>query len=262
MSKTFFFYDLETSGLSARDDRIMQFAGQRTDSDLNPVGEPINIMVKSTPRTLTPVKSTSDGGIVASITIPAELPIGYHTLHLTGTLKSGEKIDYYDSFLLVSSHEDSDGDGMANASDKCQFVDPINQDIDQDGLDDACDGFVGAQPVVTTPVESKDEAISNSGTSGHNGSVLGTVVQALPLQPIMSSVLGIAASAITYQDDEAVAEIPDALSGKVASQQEELTPVIDIPIFTGNTNSSWMPMTAIGMIVLLFGFLLMRFHRK
>lgn len=43
--KTFFFYDLETSGFSPRRDRIMQFAGQRTDMDLNPVGEPVNILV-------------------------------------------------------------------------------------------------------------------------------------------------------------------------------------------------------------------------
>lgn len=44
--KTFFFYDLETSGLSPRQSRIMQFAGIRTDMDLNQIGEPINIMVK------------------------------------------------------------------------------------------------------------------------------------------------------------------------------------------------------------------------
>jgi exodeoxyribonuclease-1 len=45
MSKTYFFYDLETSGLSARDDRIMQFAGRRTTLDLEPVGEPYNILI-------------------------------------------------------------------------------------------------------------------------------------------------------------------------------------------------------------------------
>ena len=44
--KTFFFYDLETSGLSPREDRIMQFAGQRTDLDLNPLGSPVNFYVK------------------------------------------------------------------------------------------------------------------------------------------------------------------------------------------------------------------------
>lgn len=48
MDKTFFFYDLETSGLKAREDRIMQFAGQRTDMNLEPIGEPVNILVKMT----------------------------------------------------------------------------------------------------------------------------------------------------------------------------------------------------------------------
>lgn len=44
--KTFFFYDLETSGFNPREDRIMQFAGQRTDINLNKIGEPINILIK------------------------------------------------------------------------------------------------------------------------------------------------------------------------------------------------------------------------
>ena len=46
MAKTFFFYDLETSGLDARESRIMQFAGIRTDLDFNPIGEPYNLFVK------------------------------------------------------------------------------------------------------------------------------------------------------------------------------------------------------------------------
>lgn len=45
VSQTFFFYDLETSGLSGRYDRVMQFAGQRTDMNLEPVGEPVNVLV-------------------------------------------------------------------------------------------------------------------------------------------------------------------------------------------------------------------------
>jgi exodeoxyribonuclease-1 len=46
---TFYFFDLETSGFSARNDRIMQFAGQRTDLNLNLIGAPDNILVKMTP---------------------------------------------------------------------------------------------------------------------------------------------------------------------------------------------------------------------
>jgi len=48
MEKSFYFYDLETSGLSPRESRIMQFAGQRTDANLNPVGEPDNFLIKQT----------------------------------------------------------------------------------------------------------------------------------------------------------------------------------------------------------------------
>lgn len=37
---TFYWYDLETFGVHPRYDRIAQFAGIRTDEDLNPIGEP------------------------------------------------------------------------------------------------------------------------------------------------------------------------------------------------------------------------------
>ena len=52
MAQTFFFYDLETSGLDARHSRIMQFAGIRTDLELNPIGDPYNILVKLNDDTL------------------------------------------------------------------------------------------------------------------------------------------------------------------------------------------------------------------
>jgi exodeoxyribonuclease-1 len=44
--KSFYFYDLETSSGSPRTGRIMQFAGQRTDENLKPIGESDNILVK------------------------------------------------------------------------------------------------------------------------------------------------------------------------------------------------------------------------
>lgn len=52
MSETFFFYDLETSGLNPRQDRIMQFAGIRTTPELEQIGEPHNILVKLNDDTL------------------------------------------------------------------------------------------------------------------------------------------------------------------------------------------------------------------
>lgn len=72
MAKTFFFYDLETSGLNSRTSRVMQFAGIRTDMNLKPIGEPHNILVKLTDDILpdpgaimvtgiTPQQTLSDG---------------------------------------------------------------------------------------------------------------------------------------------------------------------------------------------------------
>ncbi len=69
MSTTFFFYDLETSGLSGREDRIMQFAGQRTDMDLNPIGDPVNVMVALNDDTLPSPEALMVTGISPQATV-------------------------------------------------------------------------------------------------------------------------------------------------------------------------------------------------
>jgi len=69
MAETFFFYDLETSGINPRTSRIMQFAGQRTDLDLKPIGEPINILVKLTPETVPDPYAILVTGITPQMTL-------------------------------------------------------------------------------------------------------------------------------------------------------------------------------------------------
>lgn len=49
---SFYFYDLETSGINPKTSRIMQFGGQRTDLNLKPLGQPDNILIKLTPDVL------------------------------------------------------------------------------------------------------------------------------------------------------------------------------------------------------------------
>ena len=99
MNKTFFFYDLETSGLNQRADRIMQFAGQRTDMNLTPVGEPVNILVKMTSDALpspgaimvtkiTPQQTLADGVseaefcryVTEEVFVPGTVAVGYNTV--------------------------------------------------------------------------------------------------------------------------------------------------------------------------------------
>ncbi len=69
MAASFFFYDLETSGLNPRDARIMQFAGQRTDLDLKPIGEPFNILIKMTRDAIPDPDSVLITGITPQMTL-------------------------------------------------------------------------------------------------------------------------------------------------------------------------------------------------
>ncbi len=73
MAQTFFFYDLETSGLNPRQDRIMQFAGQRTDMNLEPIGDPYNLLVALNDDTL----PSPDALMVTGITPQKTVEEGY-----------------------------------------------------------------------------------------------------------------------------------------------------------------------------------------
>ncbi|HEY5806000.1 MAG TPA: exodeoxyribonuclease I [Candidatus Saccharimonadales bacterium] len=69
MAASFFFYDLETSGFSSREARIMQFAGQRTDLELNLVGEPVNLLIRITDDILPDIDATLITGITPQMTL-------------------------------------------------------------------------------------------------------------------------------------------------------------------------------------------------
>ncbi|MEX1059170.1 MAG: exodeoxyribonuclease I [Candidatus Saccharimonadales bacterium] len=96
---TFYFYDVETSGFSPRTDRIMQFAGQRTDMDLHPAGKPDNFLIKMTPDVLpepgavlvhgiTPQKTLAEGiseaefakYLTSQVSIKDTIIVGYNNI--------------------------------------------------------------------------------------------------------------------------------------------------------------------------------------
>ena len=97
--QTFFFYDLETSGLNPHEDRLMQFAGIRTDMDLQQIGEPVNVLVKLGEDTLpspqaimvtkiTPQSTLTDGFseaefckyVMDEIFTPGTIAMGYNSV--------------------------------------------------------------------------------------------------------------------------------------------------------------------------------------
>ncbi len=105
-NQTFFWYDLETSGINPRDDRVMQFAGQRTDLHLEPIGEPVNILIRLGEDILpepdavlltgiTPQQTLADG-----VTELEFLKIFYDTVAIPGTVFVGfNSIRFDDEFM-------------------------------------------------------------------------------------------------------------------------------------------------------------------
>jgi len=106
MANSFFFYDLETSGISPRSSRVMQFAGQRTDMDLKPIAEPVNVFIKITPDVLpepeailltgiTPQKTISEG-----LTEAEFLKFFYEEVVKPGTIFTGfNSVRFDDEFM-------------------------------------------------------------------------------------------------------------------------------------------------------------------
>jgi len=99
MAQSFFWYDLETTGISPRGGRVMQFAGQRTDMELKPVGEPVNVLIKLNEDILpdpdavmvtgiTPQQTLQDGVTETAflkiffdqVAIPDTIFVGYNTI--------------------------------------------------------------------------------------------------------------------------------------------------------------------------------------
>ncbi len=88
----------------------------------------------------------TNGNLNLRFSLPATVPAGFHTLHLFGKSASGENLDIYKTIYVASSATDFDGDGILNTQDTCDASEPSSQDIDKDGVGDACDGFIDKPP--------------------------------------------------------------------------------------------------------------------
>lgn len=110
MTETLYFYDLETSGFNPREQRIMQFAGQRTDLDLKPIGEPHNILIALSEDILPDPDAILITGITPQQTIAegiseAEfLKIFNSEVALPGTIFTGYNTIRFDDEFMRYSH--------------------------------------------------------------------------------------------------------------------------------------------------------------
>lgn len=108
MSTTLYWHDYETSGTDPRRDRPMQFAGLRTDEDLNVVGEPLSLYCRLADDVLpqpdaclvtglTPARVNREGvaeaefigRIVAELGRPGTCGVGYNSLRFDDEVTRG-----------------------------------------------------------------------------------------------------------------------------------------------------------------------------
>ncbi len=108
----------------------------------------VHAEVRSDPVDLGNFTVASDGSLNDTITIPSNLPVGYHTLFITGQSYSDESIAITQTILVTGSDStDLDDNGIPDSQQPCgAFLQASNQDVDFDGIDDACD------PQITDPI--------------------------------------------------------------------------------------------------------------
>ena len=102
----------------------------------------------STPTVLYSGPLPQDGILV---TIPSGFEPGFHTLHVYTVDENGQKVDHRQVVYVAATETDDDGDELNNAVDPCVVVPQSGEDIDQDGLDDICDGLIGSDPEAAAP---------------------------------------------------------------------------------------------------------------
>jgi hypothetical protein len=116
-----------------------------TNHALSP-GTTLQAQLHSNPVNLGNFKTDTTGSITAQLTIPGDVPAGYHTLHFYGTDISGQPIDIFKTIYIAATADDKDGNGVLDSTQKCVGFDPAGIDSDHDGIDDACDNAITLPP--------------------------------------------------------------------------------------------------------------------
>ncbi|MFC7461326.1 exodeoxyribonuclease I [Hydrogenophaga defluvii] len=86
MTHTFFWHDYETFGTNARADRPAQFAGIRTDAELNEIGEPLMVYCRPAPDYLPDPESCLITGITPQLCLQQGVPENVFAAHIHSAL--------------------------------------------------------------------------------------------------------------------------------------------------------------------------------
>ena len=109
-------------------------------------GATYQVELHSETRSLGSAVAGANGDLQINAVIPADIPLGFHTLHIYGSDVFGNPMDIQKVIFVVAGGEDSDGDGVLDAQDSCPLAVQSGVDIDHDAIDDACDPLIDTSP--------------------------------------------------------------------------------------------------------------------
>lgn len=110
------------------------------------------VLARSDPTLLGHVVANAEGGLDAMLNLSISIPAGFHTIILDGESYSGEPIELMQTVLILGQNpDDIDENGIEDSFQACgPFLISSEQDVDRDGIDDACDPVIG-RPHVYSP---------------------------------------------------------------------------------------------------------------
>lgn len=239
MVQTLYFYDLETSGFNPREARIMQFAGQRTDMNLRPMGAPHNILIKLTEDVvpepdailvtgITPQQTLQDGITEAEflqvfsqeIAMPDTVFVGYNSVRFDDEFM---RYLHYRNFYDPYEWQWRDGRGRWDMLDVVRMTRALRPD----GIEwpFSPDGVPSNRLELLTAVNKLDHENAHDALSDVSATI--AVAQLIKkMQPRLFDYL------LTTRDKKKVAELVEAQkpfvysSGKYSSKYEKTTVAI------------------------------------
>lgn len=127
-------------------------------------GSSARVEIRSKPVDLGSYTVLNDGSMKETITIPDNIPAGYHTLFIYGKSASGEDIKITQTLIVTGKDkEDLDDDGVKDANQPCgAFLKTSGKDEDLDGIDDICDPEI-TDPILYTARNGKSEFNEDEG---------------------------------------------------------------------------------------------------
>lgn len=143
-------------------------------------GSSVRVMLHSDPTDLGSFPVGSTGEFQANITIPGNVEPGVHTITIEARNLADEPVTYQQKVLVGGVDEnDTDGDGVENDQDECLFIEASGVDADQDGTDDACDGFIDEAPESEQIAQSEpeDKVINETEAKPNDSYILGGMQQ-------------------------------------------------------------------------------------